>query len=173
VRALFGNIEAPIQANQVLASVSAIFTWAVKQEILANNPVRGVERHTTVSRERVLSDAELPAFWRGFESAGLPGIALQVLLLTGQRPGEVSHMRFDHITDGWWTMPGAPDPATGWPGTKNAQTHRVSLPAQVRDLISTLGSDTGFVFGDVQAADPNRRITQKSEIAPRGIRVAR
>jgi integrase len=149
MRALFGKIEAPIQANQVLAATSAIFTWAVRQEILANNPVRGVERHATVSRERVLSDAELALFWRGFESAGLPGVALQVLLLTGQRPGEVSRMRFEHITDGWWSMPGEPEAATGWLGTKNAQAHRVWLPAKVRDIIATLGGDIGFVFGQV------------------------
>jgi len=32
----------------VLASASAIFTWATKQELLANNPCRGVERNATV-----------------------------------------------------------------------------------------------------------------------------
>jgi integrase len=131
---------------------------AVKQEILINNPVRGVERHSTTSRERVLSDAELPQFWNAFTNAGLPGVALQVLLLIGQRPGEVSHMRLEHITAGWWTMPGAPDPATKWPGTKNAQTHRVYLPAQVQAMIGALGSATsGFVFGQVLPLDATMR----------------
>ena len=32
--------------------------------------------------------------------------ALQVVLLTGQRPGEVAHMRYEHMRDGWWEMPG-------------------------------------------------------------------
>jgi integrase len=86
-RNLFSKIAAPIQANQVLAATSAVFTWAMKQEILVHNPVKGVERHNTTSRERVLSDAELPAFWHAFANAGLSGVALQVLLLTGQRPG--------------------------------------------------------------------------------------
>ena len=78
-----------------------------------------MERNATVSRERVLSDAEVPLFWQLFSEAGVPGMALQVLLLTGQRPGEVTHMRHDHIIDGSWEMPGKPDPNTGWPGTKN------------------------------------------------------
>jgi integrase len=167
VRALFSKIAAPVSANQTLASVSAIFSWAVKQEILTNNPCRGVESNPTTSRERVLSDTELPLFWRGFESAGLPGVALQVLLLTGQRPGEVAHMRFEHIADGWWTMPGAPEPATKWPGTKNAQTHRVWLPAKVRDMIAQLGSDTGFVFGRVLELDPTMRDICQQIGAPR------
>jgi hypothetical protein len=64
VRVLFGKIDAPILANQILASASAVFSWAVKQEILTNNPCRGVERNATVSRERVLSETELPLFWQ-------------------------------------------------------------------------------------------------------------
>jgi integrase len=114
---------------------------------LTVNPCRGVERNATVSRERVLSDGELPLFWRAFGDAGVPGVALRVLLLTGQRPGEVTHMRYDHITDGWWTLPGAPDAATGWPGTKNAQTHRIWLPKAVQDIIADLHCGDDFVFG--------------------------
>jgi integrase len=139
--------DAPVLANRVLASASAIFTWATKQELLANNPCRGVERNATVSRERVLSDTEVPLFWRAFGAAGEPGMALQVLLLTGQRPGEMTHMRYDQITDGWWTLPGAPDAETGWPGTKNGQTHRVWLPQSVQDIITKLNIGDDFVFG--------------------------
>jgi integrase len=58
-------------------------------------------------------------------------------------------MRHDQITDGWWEMPGKPDPNTGWPGTKNGASHRVWLPQPVRDIIAELnyGDDSGFVFG--------------------------
>jgi integrase len=151
VRALVGKINAPVQANQVLAAASAIFTWTVRQEIVPFNPCRGVERNATTSRDRVLSDSELPLFWRAFNEAGMPGVALKVLLLTGQRPGEVARMRHEHITAGWWTLPGAPDAATGWRGTKNAQSHRVWLPTMVRDILADLGNadDSGFVFGKV------------------------
>ena len=48
MRSVMSKIGAPILANQVLASASAIFTWATKQELLANNPCRGVERNATV-----------------------------------------------------------------------------------------------------------------------------
>ena len=166
VRAVMGKINGPVLANQVLASGSAIFTWAVKQELLPINPCRGVERNATVSRERVLSDAEVPLFWQAFGEAGLPGIALQVLLLTGQRPGEVSRMRREHIADGWWTMPGAPDAATGWPGTKNAQTHRVWLPQPVQEILTALGdNESGFVFGQVWALDPvMRRVCEQLNV---------
>ena len=42
-----------------------------KQEIVAANPCRGVERNATRSRERVLSDSEVPKFWTAFDDAGL------------------------------------------------------------------------------------------------------
>jgi integrase len=93
-----------------------------------------------------LSDSELPKFWAAFDSIDLvEGAALKVLLLTGQRPGEVAHMRTEHIVDGWWTMPGEPVRALNWPGTKNAQTHRVWLPKAVQNLIAEL-EPSGLVF---------------------------
>jgi integrase len=149
VRTMMGRVSdtAPILANQVLAAASAIFTWAMRQEIVPNNPCTGVERNATQSRERVLCDSEVPLFWEAMGEAGVPGIALQVLLLTGQRPGEVLRMRFDQIVDGWWTLPGAPDANTGWPGTKNGVTHRVWLPKLVQDIIAGQNIGDDFVFG--------------------------
>ena len=47
VRTMMSRIEAPVLANQVLAAASAIFSWATKQEIIAANPCRGVERNET------------------------------------------------------------------------------------------------------------------------------
>jgi integrase len=161
------KIDAPILANQVLASASAIFTWATKQELLANNPCRGVERNATVSRDRVLSDTELPLFWQAFSEAGVPGMALQVLLLTGQRPGEVTHMRHDQITDGWWTLPGAPDAERGWPGTKNGATHRVWLPQPVRDIIAECNCGDDFVFGQPLDVTVTMRTICKRLAVPR------
>jgi integrase len=135
VEVMHASIEKPILANQVIAAASAIFSWAVKKEIIAINPCIGVDRHETRSRERVLSDSEVPMFWQAFEQAGHVGVALKLLLLTGQRPGEVAGMRREHIVDGWWEMPGEPVPALGWPGTKNKQSHRVWLSEAARALL--------------------------------------
>lgn len=180
VRALLAKIDAPVLANQILASTSAIFTWASRQEILSNNPCRGIERNTTVSRERVLSDAELPLFWEAFGEAGIPGLVLKVLLLTGQRPGEVSHMHHSHIKDNWWEMPGKPEAATQWPGTKNGESHRVWLPAKVQAIIADLSGPNdplngpngpldvpGFVFGTVPNLDGPMRDICKALSVPR------
>jgi hypothetical protein len=84
VKAMMARIEAPIAANQVLAAVSAIFSWAVKEEILPTNPAKLVARNETRSRERVLSESEIPKFWAAFDDAGLVvGTALKMILLAG------------------------------------------------------------------------------------------
>jgi integrase len=149
VRALMAGIEAPVLANQVLAAASAIFSWAAKQEIISGNPCRGVDRNETRSRERVLADSEVPRFWSALDDVGLTeGAALKIVLLTGQRPGEVAHMRREHIVDGWWEMPGEPVPELGWPGTKNGASHRVWLPKAAQALLAELDDAAGFVFAN-------------------------
>ena len=106
VKAMMTRIDAPIVANQTLAAASAIFAWAIREEIVKTNPCHLVERNATKSRERVLSESEIPKFWTAFDSAGLiESSALKLILLTGQRPGEVTHMRHEHIVDGWWELP--------------------------------------------------------------------
>jgi integrase len=149
VKAMMARIDAPIVANQVLAAASAIFTWGIKEELIATgfvHPCTGVERNATNERERILSNSELPKFWAAFDDVGLvEGAALKMILLSGQRPGEVSHMRIEHIVDGWWEMPGKPIAALDWPGTKNAETHRVWLPPPAIAIIKEMDSE-GLVF---------------------------
>jgi integrase len=134
-----------------LAHASALFTWAIKNDFtgIYTNPCKNVERHDEVSRERVLSEKEVPSFWQAFDELDLiQGSALKTLLLTGQRPGEVTRMRREHIEGNWWTLPGQPVPELGWLGTKNSQTHRVYLPDAVVEIIKEIDPDavTGFVF---------------------------
>jgi integrase len=67
-----------------------------------------------------------------------------MIMLTGQRPGEVCAMRYEHIVDGtWWQMPGSLSAI--WPGTKNGESHRVYIPKTARELIGALKAD-GFIF---------------------------
>jgi integrase len=148
VKAMMARLQdKPIAGNQTLAAASAIFSWAIKEEILIGiNPCRDIDRNTTTDRERVLADSEIPKFWAAFDGVGLAGVALKMILLTGQRPGEVTGMRREHIRDGWWELPGAPVPALKWLGTKNSESHRIWLPAPVLELLADLPDDDGAVF---------------------------
>jgi integrase len=103
-------------------------------------------------------------FWRAFDDAGLlAGTALKLILLTGQRPGEVTHMHRDHIIDGWWTLPGAPVPSLGWPGTKNGQSHRVWLSKPAQELLAELDGE-GPVFSSMRVSDAMKAICAKLKV---------
>ena len=156
VKELLGALESKSIYNQVKASISVVFSWAIKQEVVTLNPCLGIESKKTTSRSRILSDAELPLFWKAFDLGGpVEAAALRVLLLTGQRPGEVTAMRREHLKGGWWEMPGEQIESLGWPGTKNKKAHRVWLPQQVRELIGS--ASQGFVFAKTNGLDKTMR----------------
>ena len=143
---MMARIEAPIVANQTLAAASAIFSWAMREEFAHGQSVRQDRaQHDTKPRACLIGQRD-PAFWRALEEADPRTAALKFILLTGQRPGEVAHLRREHIKDGWWEMPGEPVPNLGWPGTKNGQAHRVWLPETARDLLRHAQARTGFAF---------------------------
>ena len=120
-------------------------------------------RNEVRSRERVLADSEVPRFWSAFSEVGdSVGAALKAILLTGQRPGEITAWRREHIADNWWEMPGAPVPTLHWPGTKNAQSHRVWIPQAVQELIGD--GTTGLVF-----AGPRGRVVRGLDVVMRAI----
>jgi integrase len=147
VKAMMVRVQSPSVANQTLAAASAIFSWCLREDIggVTANPCSKITRNPSRSRERVLGATEAPAFWHALETVDAPvATALRLLLLTGQRPGEVCHMRHEHLRDGWWHMPGEPDKQAGWPGTKNGFAHRVWLPAPTRKLITP--AETGYVL---------------------------
>jgi integrase len=92
---------------------------------------------------------------------------LKAILLTGQRPGEVAHMRREHIVDGWWQMPGEPNHKLNWPGTKNGASHRVWLSSAARSVIAEPADDdakSGLVF-----AGQHGKAIKKLDVAMRTI----
>jgi integrase len=113
-----------------------------------------------------------PEFWNGFDNAGLiASSALKMILLTGQRPGEVACMCREHIKDGWWELPGAAIPKLKWPGTKNKENHRVWLPKPALALLaqSDEGHPTGLVFPGVinRLSDAMKKICDDLGVADR------
>jgi integrase len=145
VKQMMARIEAPVVANQTLAAISKVFTWGISEDLVTVNPCKLVAKNPTRSRERVLADGELPRFWNALDALDpVAAAALKMILLSGQRPGEIANMRREHIVDGWWQMPGEAIPGI-WPGTKNGASHRVWIPKAAQALLGD-PSPTGFVF---------------------------
>jgi integrase len=114
-----------------------MMSLAIKWEMRADNPVKGIERAPEDKRERHLSTAEIARL--GEALAGLreksSANAIRLLLLTGARKSEVLKARwaeFD-LTEGVWEKPSA--------HTKQKKMHRVPLSAPARLLLSELRAE--------------------------------
>jgi integrase len=127
---------APIMANRTLALVRKMLNFAIESEWMEANPATlipkpGIEQ----SRDRVLTQDEIKAFWVAVEEE--PAVIrawLRLRLLTVQRGGEVVRMRWSEVDlqNKWWTIPGET--------TKNKLAHRVPLNAAAVTLLRELRS---------------------------------
>ncbi|MGO4438449.1 tyrosine-type recombinase/integrase [Rhizobium sp. RAF56] len=128
----------PVQANRVLASLSGYFAFLVARGQVETNPVNGVPKNVEKGRERVLTDDELRAIWKGTESGSDYDRIIRVLLLTGLRRSEVGSMRWEEVAGDLWTIPGE--------RMKNGLAHEVALTESALAALPE-AQDKGFVFG--------------------------
>ena len=94
----------PISANRCLSLLSKLFIFAVQRGLAEKSPVVFVARpggdEKGRKRERYLNDAEIKTFWTSLEQCAMsPGIrlALRLLLVTGQRRGELAKATWGRI----------------------------------------------------------------------------
>jgi integrase len=130
------------QARAMFAGLSKMFGWLVERRRLRTNPCTGVHRPPALkARDRVLTDAELVAFWGATDAERVEfGSLLKILLLTGCRLNEVAGMRRTELSEdgATWTIPGE--------RTKNGRAHVVPLSPLVRALIESISTNAELVF---------------------------
>lgn len=91
--------EATVQANREKALLSHLFNharaWGYTN---APNPCAGVKGHKETGRDRYVSDDEYQAVWNAADQVTRD--AMDLALLTGQRPGDVLKMTRSDVFDG-------------------------------------------------------------------------
>ena len=111
-------LEAPRAAALLLNYLKMFFCYAEDRELIELSPATGIKpariskKLKTIERGRTLDNDEIRDFWINADTCGmhrLTVIALKLILLTGQRPGEVVGMRWDEIDrEGrLWNIPAA------------------------------------------------------------------
>jgi integrase len=86
----------PVARNRVRSSLSAFFTWLVREGLIDANPVTGTGKaNESPSRDRVLSQSELAEVWG--TASGRFGDVVRLLLLTGQRRNEIGLLRWSEV----------------------------------------------------------------------------
>lgn len=110
---------APRSAAQLLIYARAVFTFAADREFIEFNPVADLKPGSiklqgqrdplkAVKRSRVLDVDEIRNFWELADSSNLhrlTALALKLVLVTGQRPGEIVGIHDSEISGNVWTIP--------------------------------------------------------------------
>lgn len=87
----------PAAANRVRASLSACFTWFVREGLVEANPVLNTNKaFENSARERLLGDDELRAIWTALCDDQYSAI-VKLLILTGCRRDEIASLRWSEV----------------------------------------------------------------------------
>jgi integrase len=131
-----------VTANRVRATMSAMFTWGMKEGLVRANPVMFTNKRQEKPRDRVLTDSELRLIWQALGDSQY-GAIVKLLMLTGQRANEIAGLRWDEIDfdRDVISLPGS--------RTKNGRPQEIPMAATVRTLLLSQPKivDRELVFG--------------------------
>ena len=96
--------QTPYQANRLKATISAAYNRAIDSELVETNPVQGMRRlFKEAPRKNVLNFEQIRGLWEACDGHDYPAArAIQLLLLTGARRGELLNARWDDIDPDRW-----------------------------------------------------------------------
>jgi integrase len=133
---------APYQAHHLFGYCSRVFNWAIERGLRQTSPCAHMWPSSLIGakepRTRVLTDDELRALWVVADPF------VKMLILTGQRRGEVAGMRWSEISTASngavvWTIPRE--------RMKMKSAHVVPLVGEVIALLERLPRINEWVFG--------------------------
>ena len=126
-----------VMANRIDALGKQAFRFAMERDLIESNPWVGTARPggEEKHRERKLAEAEIRTFWKALDGPKIKAtahvrLALKLVLVTAQRPGEVAGARWDEIEGSTWTIP--PHRA------KNRRAHAVPLSDFALEIVGQL-----------------------------------
>ncbi len=139
----------PETANRVRQRFSTVLKWSIAQSWRETNPAadiagalpkrsKPVKHHRSLPFDQVA--AAIDTVWRSGASMASK-LALEFLILTATRSGEVRGTHWDEIDGDTWTVPGK--------RMKTRKEHRVPLSPRCLEILEAakaLGGGEGFIF---------------------------
>lgn len=133
-----GLNSSPSTAAHAFMAMKVMMNWAVSRGLIPTSPMPRM-KFSHPSRSRILTDDELKAVWKRAEEVGYPyGTIVQLLILTGQRRGEIAALRHSWITADALSLPSSI--------TKNKREHRIPLGDLTKEIIDAIPGDTDLLF---------------------------
>ena len=138
VEAIEGLRKTPSEQKHAFVAIRTFMNWCLKRGLIEVSPVPPLT-FKTEARNRVLSDKELSAIWCRAEEYGYPyGRIVQLLVLTGQRRGEIAGLRRSWIAEDEIVYP------VGF--VKNKREHVVPVGPMGMELIALMPEGTDLLF---------------------------
>lgn len=128
VTAVIEGIAGRSQAAHAFKDIRSFFNWCVPR-YLKSSPCLGLKPPVqNAPRARVLTDAELAAVWNAAVAHGYPfGSIVRLLILTGQRRGEIAALRSEWVRDDVIILPAKI--------TKNGREHILPIGKMASSII--------------------------------------
>lgn len=134
--------QLPSEQRHALVALKVFLNWAVREGYVNANPIATIQPVTRqVARERVLNSDELAELYRKSIQHPWPfGPITQLLVLTGQRRGEIAGLK--------WSWINRDERLITWPAdfTKNRRTHTLPYGDMVANIIDMLPETGEYVF---------------------------
>jgi integrase len=134
------RIKSRSTSDHVLIAARILFNWCIKRGYIEKNPTAALSPHASKGRSRVLSDRELKALWdicsdRTKELPTNYSVIVKLLMITGQRRGEIAALRTSFIDGTIVVLPHTL--------TKNSHEHVFPLPSRAAEILQNVEVDTG------------------------------
>jgi len=146
-----------------------LFDWAAAKDLLPASPMAGIERPGGEERprKRVLSAEEIRTFWSKLDNADMAEptkLALRILLITGQRRGEMTLAQWSDfdLDRKLWTIP-IELLKSSHARRENPEPHLVPLSPLALEILTKLKALTGNSTYVLPAYASSRRDAPYSE----------
>lgn len=137
----------PTNANRLHSIISKLFNEAIDDGYLVKNPIKGMDKISDEEpRDVRYTDDDIKAIWSAISQEWEPMQSLlKMLMITGQRLGETSKMKWSDIHNRTWIIP-IKDQKTG---KKTKKSHSVPLPNMALNILKKMkpiNGESEYVF---------------------------
>lgn len=128
IACIIDDIPGNASARAAFIAMRTFLNWCIKRDYLQTSPISRLECPKQRERSRVLTDKELVCVWRN-APAGVYGDIVKLLLLTGQRRGQIATLKPAIVVQG---------NALTWPPTsmKSNRIHSIPLTPMVDAILA-------------------------------------
>ena len=138
MRAITSLSDRSSESQHAFVAILTMMNWCKRHGLIEASPVP-VMSFKTEARSRILTDEELHIVWKRAEAYGYPyGSIIQLLILTGQRRGEIAGLKWNWVGEGSITFP------HGF--TKNSREHTIPVGPLAQKIISQLPQTSDLLF---------------------------